>query len=132
MRSEMKVRRGFGPLVRRVVVIACVVVTATTLTGCLIASNNRVDVTGREVSAAEFNSIKPGVTSEREVLELFGPATSTTPMSDGGVMHTWTAVKREERGGAVFLIFASSSKKTTRQSMNVTCKDAIVTAVSMK
>lgn len=111
---------------------ASVVLAAMTLGGCLVASQHRVDVSGREVSNVEFDEIRAGVTTEREVLESFGPATKTTPMSDGGVMHTWTSVKREEREGAVFLIFASSSEKTTRQSLNVTCKDGLVTAVSMK
>lgn len=132
MRNEIASRWGVRKVVRVAAVTASVLVAGMTLTGCLVASQHRVDVTGREVSKAEFDSIKAGVTSEREVLEMFGPATSTTPMSDGGVMHTWTATKREEKEGAVFLIFASSTEKTTRQSLNVTCKDGLVTAVSMK
>ena len=132
MRTGIGILGNVGRAARHVGLVAGVVLAATTLTGCLVASQHRVDVTGREVSKAEFDSIKAGVTSEREVLEMFGPATSTTPMSDGGVMHTWTATKREEKEGAVFLIFASSTEKTTRQSLNVTCKDGLVTAVSMK
>lgn len=118
--------------VRRAMSIVVLMMASTALSGCLVASHRKVDVTGREVSQAEFNAIKPGVTTEQEVLEKLGPATATTPMSDGGVMHTWTANKREESSGAVFLILASSSEKTTRQSLNVTCKNGMVTAVSMK
>lgn len=116
----------------RICIAAGVLGFAMVLPGCLVASHRKVDVTGREVSQAEFNAIKPGVTTEQDVLEKLGPATATTPMSDGGVMHTWTANKREESSGAVFLILASSSEKTTRQSLNVTCRNGMVTAVSME
>jgi hypothetical protein len=102
------------------------------LPGCLIASTRSASVTGREVTSAELNSIRPGETTEADVLTRLGAPTTTTQLSDGGKLHTWSATTTERSSGAVFLIFAGTSEKNTTRSVNVSCKDGLVTAVQVK
>jgi hypothetical protein len=66
-----------------------------------------------------------------EVMQLLGPATTTTTLSDGSVMHSWVATRRERRSGAMFLIFATASEKTETTTLSVTCKDGVVTNVNI-
>jgi len=102
---------------------------SSVFSGCLITGGSKTDIVGREVSPAEIASIKPGETTEESVLQLLGPATTTTQLSDG-VMHSWVATRTERKAGAVFLIFANKSEKSQRTTLSVTCKQGMVTNVS--
>jgi outer membrane protein assembly factor BamE (lipoprotein component of BamABCDE complex) len=108
------------------------VVATMVLPGCLVASNREASVSGREVSQTELDAIAVGTTSETDVLVRLGPPSSTTQLSDGGKLHTWSATTRETSSGAVFLIFAGSSVKETKRSVMISCKDGVVTQVNVK
>jgi outer membrane protein assembly factor BamE (lipoprotein component of BamABCDE complex) len=101
------------------------------MSGCLFAGGSKTDITGRQVSRAEVASIQPGKTTEAQVLQMLGPSTTTTTMSDASVMHSWVATRKERKSGAMFLIFANASEKTETTTLSVTCKDGIVTNVNI-
>lgn len=111
--------------------LVALAIGTTLMSGCLFAGGSKTDVSGRQVSPAEVASLQPGKTTEMEVMQLLGPATTTTTLSDGSVMHSWVATRRERRSGAMFLIFATESEKTERTTLSVTCKDGIVTNVNI-
>lgn len=116
-------------------VVACSVLALATfaaLPGCLISSQRKATVSGREVTAAEVSNIVPGTTTEGDVLTRFGPPSSTTQLSDGGKMHAWNATTREASTGTIFLIFSGVSVKEKTRSVMVACKDGIVTSVNVK
>jgi outer membrane protein assembly factor BamE (lipoprotein component of BamABCDE complex) len=117
---------------RVLALVLCGAAACTALTGCLVASDRKSTVSGREVTSAELDAIKVGTTTETDVLARLGPPSTTTELSDGGKMHTWSATSRETSSGAVFLIFASSSVKETKRSVMVSCKDGVVTHVHVK
>lgn len=126
---------GFQPRSRIVCIVTLAlfgVVSTMVLPGCLVASKREASVSGREVSQTELDAIAVGTTSETDVLVRLGPPSSTTQLSDGGKLHTWSATTRETSSGAVFLIFAGSSVKETKRSVMISCKDGVVTQVNVK
>jgi hypothetical protein len=122
---------GFSHAIATRVGLIALALGTTFMSGCLFAGGSKTDVSGRQVSPAEVASLQPGKTTEMEAMQLLGPATTTTTLSDGSVMHSWVATRRERRSGAMFLIFATASEKTETTTLSVTCKDGVVTNVNI-
>ncbi len=100
---------------------------ATSMGGCLIGSNERESFTGKEVSAATFNRIEPGVTTADWVQGTLGEPTSKSTLADGTEILKWSYSKTKASTGTVLFIFGGSSSKTTAGSAYVEIKNGIVT-----
>jgi hypothetical protein len=111
--------------------LAATLLATPLLGGCLFAGGSKTDITGRQISAAELASIQPNVTTEQEVLQRLGPASTTTTLSDGSTMHSWVSTRTQRKSGAMFLIFASADEKTERTTLSITCKNGIVSSVNI-
>lgn len=100
---------------------------ATSLTGCLIGSNERETLAGKQVSDATFNRIQPGVTTTEWIQGTLGEPSTKSTLSDGTEVWKWSYTKTKASSGTVLFLFGGSSSKTTAGSAYVEAKNGIVT-----
>jgi outer membrane protein assembly factor BamE (lipoprotein component of BamABCDE complex) len=93
---------------------ASLVALSLAATGCLVAGDNDIRVTGTRVSAATLSTIEPGTTTETEVLALLGEPTRTVRLNEKRVL-VYEYERVEDKDTAIFLVFGGSSSKTEKQ-----------------
>jgi outer membrane protein assembly factor BamE (lipoprotein component of BamABCDE complex) len=93
--------------------------------GCLVMSNSEERRTGKYVSQATFEQIKPGATTSAWVLATLGEPTTKTKAS-GSEVWKWEYTETKESGGAIFLIFGGRSTKESNGAAYVELKDGVV------
>lgn len=109
--------------------LAALMAITVTLGGCLVSSSTSSYETGRRVTDETTAQIVPGETTREWLLATLGePTARTTVEGEEGVeifRYDWQ--KREESGGAVFLLFAGSSSKSTRHTTYFEITNGVVT-----
>jgi outer membrane protein assembly factor BamE (lipoprotein component of BamABCDE complex) len=97
--------------------------------GCLVVSKSNTRYSGHYVSPSRLDRIEPGRTTADEVLEELGEPMSRTEHTDGSEVWRYEYTKTTSNHGAVFLIFAGSSRKEASGEVQVTVKDGVVQRV---
>lgn len=99
-----------------------------TLAGCLISGDSRVNVRGNPISSTTIEAIKPGVTTEDDVIGLLGAPTRTSVTSERTILvYEFSKVTRSD--ATVFLLFNGSDEEVEREITYVELKDGKVTRV---
>lgn len=99
------------------------------ISGCLVSSNSHVTYSGKHVSSDDLARIVPGKTTETEATQILGSPSFTTVIDPETRELRWNGTRREESSGAVFLLFNSDNTTEKRESIGLTVKNGIVTAV---
>lgn len=94
--------------------------------GCLIVSKSNTRYAGHYVSASRLEKIEAGRSTADEVLDALGEPTHRTEGADGSEVWRYEYTKTTSNSGAVFLIFAGSSRKETSGEVQITVKDGVV------
>lgn len=101
----------------------------TLLSGCLVSSRSHSHESGVRISAATLEQIQIGKTTEGWLRAMLGEPSSVTDIPDRPGQRILRYTHRIEKGsgGAVFLIFAGSSKEVTTSRTYFEITDGIVT-----
>ena len=109
--------------VRAVVVLSAL---ALAVGGCVVSSSEDTQFEGRYVAVETLNKVKVGNDS-LFVLDLLGEPTSRSQPEPGTDIWTWKYTKATTKRGAVFLLFASTTRTTESEAIYVKLKDGKVT-----
>ncbi len=99
------------------------------MAGCLVVRESDTRYSGDYISASRLECIEPGRTTAEEVLEQLGEPTQRTPRDDGSEVWRYEYTQTKSSSGAVFLIFAGSSRKEVSGEVQVTVRDGVVQRV---
>jgi len=115
-------------LIRPFAAVSAAAVTLA-LGGCLISSSNSTYESGRRVSPSTTSRIELGSTTESWLIATLGEPTSRSDVhgQPGVQILRYDYSRREESGGALFLIFAGSSSKSTSNSTWFEVTNGVVT-----
>ncbi len=102
------------------------------LGGCLVVAESETTVSGAYIAREDLFSIRPGSTTQEEVLRSFGPPTSRTQHDDGSESWIYRWTEEKESGGALFLIFAGESRRSITDSVTIVIRDGIVESVARR
>src|SRR5271170_7192957 len=97
------------------------------LSGCLVATSSQTTHSGDYVSDATWSKLEKGRTSQEWVLTVIGQPTSKSTVGSGKEIWKFSYTTRTENNGAVFLIFAGSSKEENSSNAYIEFKNGIVT-----
>lgn len=115
----------------RMPTLACLLAASCmSLGGCLLATSSSTYETGRLVSSNTLSRVEIGKTTESWLLGTLGEPSSRATVNEANPkveILRYDYTKREESGGALFLIFAGSSTKSTTNSTWFEVTDGVVT-----
>ena len=95
-------------------------------TGCLVSTERSVHTQGREISPRAMDAIRPGVTTEAELLQHLGTPSRTMAADDGGTIYVWSW-SREERGeGRALFLFSGQHETSTDASASALVRNGVV------
>lgn len=116
----------------RTIITACLLAACCLpVGGCLLATSNSTYETGRLVSSNTLSRVEVGKTTESWLIGTLGEPSSRSTVSEANPrveILRYDYTKREESGGALFLIFAGSSTRSTTNSTWFEVTDGVVTS----
>lgn len=95
------------------------------MSGCLISSNKKTDISGAYVQPGAVSKVRVNETTAEEVEGIMGQPSFVTVNDDGSETWTWNWTKTTGDAGAVFLVFAGRSEKTVAESVHIRMRDGI-------
>ncbi|MCA9304026.1 MAG: hypothetical protein KC996_07890 [Phycisphaerales bacterium] len=95
------------------------------MSGCLIASNKKTDISGAYVQPGAVSRVRVNQTTAAEVEEIMGQPSFVTANDDGTETWNWNWTKTTGDSGAVFLVFAGRTEKTVAESVHIQMKDGV-------
>lgn len=107
--------------------LGALIVVSGLLSGCLVATSSQTTHSGSYVSDSTWSKLEKGRTSQEWVLTVIGQPTSKSTVPGGKEVWKFSYTTRTENDGAVFLIFAGSSKEENASNAFIEFKDGIVT-----
>jgi len=120
-------RTGLARSVALAATIALGVSAAVASTGCLASGSSRSTVSGRFIGEDTVSKIEPGVTTREWVRAVLGEPTSAATLTDGRTeVWKWEFSETRASRGAVFLLFRSSTNRTTQRTVYVEFEDGVV------
>lgn len=102
------------------------------LGGCLVVGGSETTIRGAYIAKEDLIAIRPGSTTQEEVLRSLGPPTSRTRHEDGSESWTYRWTEEKESGGALFLIFAGGSRRSITDSVTIIIRDGIVESIARR
>src|SRR4051812_9567887 len=109
---------------RNVLILLCLL--AVSSTGCLVMNNSEEKRTGKYISPATYDQIKPGATTQSWVQATVGDPTTKSKTSDSEVWK-YQYAETQEKGNAILFIFLGNNRKETTGATYIELKDGVVT-----
>lgn len=110
-------------------VTAAVVLIAAALApaGCVVGSKNTVSTTGRPISENTLDILEPGVTTERQLLDLLGEPTRVMNEDEvGGKVYVYEYERRKSGRGYILFAYAGSSESVEQRTLYVKIRDGAI------
>ena len=112
---------------RRIVLSALSLPICLLLCGCLVMHDNQEKTTGKYVSETTMAQIQPGKTTAGWVKSILGEPSAVDKVDSNSEIWKYSYTEQKESNGAVFLIFAGTTKKEKKGTAFVEFKDGVVT-----
>jgi len=108
---------------------AILLASALCLGGCLLTSSNATYETGRRVSPGTLDQIQLGETSEAWLIATLGEPQTRTEVADhpGVEILRYDYSEHHESDGALFLVFAGSTRRTTTSTTFFEVANGVIT-----
>jgi spermidine/putrescine-binding protein len=104
----------------RVAIVTGAVAGAASTAGCIPYSTHR----GTDLSKLDQNPIEKNKTTERELVDRFGPPSFSTTQGDGSKVLTWSDAKSDSN--ISMLPFTRNSINVQSRTLTVTVRDSVV------
>jgi len=114
---------------KKTVSLALAAASMALLSGCLVHSSSRTEVSGRYISAQTISQIEPGKTKDDFVMAVLGAPSSKNQLSDGSEVWKWDYNKKKSSNGSVFLLVDTDSHTESQGSTYVIMRNCVVEKV---
>lgn len=126
-RSTRPNRLGLGRRAALAASLALGLSAAVASTGCLASGSSRSTSSGRFIGDDTVSKIEPGVTTREWIRAVLGEPSSAATLSDGRTeVWKWEFSETKASRGAVFLLFRSSTNRTTQRTVYVEFEEGVV------
>lgn len=110
--------------------LAATLLTASTLAllpACVVGSSNQVSTKGRPISENTLEVLEPGVTSERQLVDLLGEPTRVMNDDDvAGKIYVYEYERRKSGKGYILFAFAGSSESVEQRTLYVRIREGVI------